>query len=62
MPNMYVPASGRLLAEAHNPKAFLTGESGSVMGRTLVLHSGADDYASEPSGGAGGPLACAVIE
>lgn len=62
MPNMYVPANGRLLAEVHNEQAFLKGGAGSVMGRTFVLHGGADDYVSQPSGDAGNPLACAVIE
>jgi Cu-Zn family superoxide dismutase len=31
-------------------------------GSALVLHSGADDYESRPSGDAGNRQACAVIE
>lgn len=31
-------------------------------GSALVIHAGPDDYASQPSGGSGGPVACGVIE
>lgn len=62
MPNMYVRGDGRLLADVFNQQAFLSGETANVMGRTLILHSGADDYRSQPSGDAGERLACAVIE
>jgi superoxide dismutase, Cu-Zn family len=62
MPNMHVRGDGRLLADVFNPQAFLSGETGNVTGRTLILHAGADDYASQPSGDAGDRLACAVIE
>jgi Cu-Zn family superoxide dismutase len=31
-------------------------------GSALILHSGPDDYASQPSGDAGSRIACAVIE
>jgi Cu-Zn family superoxide dismutase len=30
-------------------------------GSALVIHANADDYASQPSGAAGGRIACAVI-
>ncbi len=62
MPNMYVRGDGRLLADVFNPQAFLSGETGNVMGRTLMLHADPDDYLSQPSGAAGDRLACAVIE
>lgn len=32
-----------------------------VMGRTVVLHSGVDDFTSQPAGNAGKKIACGVI-
>ncbi len=32
-----------------------------VIGRTVVIHSGADDFTSQPSGNAGDKIACGVI-
>jgi Cu-Zn family superoxide dismutase len=32
-----------------------------VIGRTLVIHSGADDFRSQPAGNAGTKIACGVI-
>jgi Cu-Zn family superoxide dismutase len=31
-------------------------------GAALIVHAGRDDYSSQPSGGAGPPVACGVIE
>lgn len=62
MPNQHVRADGRLMADVFNAQAFLTGETGNVMGRAIVVHGGADDYESQPSGDAGDRIACAVIE
>lgn len=62
MPNQHVDSEGRLRADVANAQAFLSGETGNVMGRTLLLHAGTDDYRSQPSGDAGDRLACAVIE
>jgi Cu-Zn family superoxide dismutase len=33
-----------------------------IVGRALVVHESADDYATQPSGGSGTPIACGVIE
>jgi superoxide dismutase, Cu-Zn family len=62
MPNMYVRGDGRLVADVFNPWANLSGDEGNVTGRTLIFHTEADDYMSQPSGDAGDRLACAVIE
>lgn len=32
-----------------------------IIGRTLVIHSGADDFRSQPAGNAGAKIACGVI-
>lgn len=62
MPNQYVPAGGALRAEVFNSAVTLgDGETG-IRGRALMIHAGADDYESQPSGNAGDRLACAVIE
>ena len=33
-----------------------------IIGRTVVIHDGADDFRSQPSGNAGRKMACGVIE
>ena len=32
-----------------------------VLGRSVIIHEGPDDYRSQPSGGAGGRIACGII-
>tara|TARA_R110002124_G_scaffold53410_4_gene153220 strand:+ start:572 stop:1126 length:555 start_codon:yes stop_codon:yes gene_type:complete len=62
MPNQYVGADGTLKTQVLNTFAFLGGENDNVSGRALMIHSGPDDYQSQPSGDAGNRIACAVIE
>jgi Cu-Zn family superoxide dismutase len=38
------------------------GGAHSILGRALLIHSGPDDYKSQPAGDAGERLACGVIE
>ncbi len=33
-----------------------------IMGRTVIIHSQADDFTSQPSGNAGEKIACGIIE
>lgn len=62
MPNIWVDAAGVARAQVFNPYVVLTEGENLVRGRALMIHAGADDYKSQPSGGAGDRLACAVIE
>lgn len=64
MPNQFVGADGRLRAHVFNPAVTLGEGAGSLAdadGSALVVHAGADDYHSQPSGDAGDRIACAVI-
>jgi len=61
MPNQYVAADGTLKAEVFNSYVSLGGAEADVTGRSLILHSGPDDYESRPAGESGDRIACAVI-
>lgn len=62
MPNQYVPADGVLRGHIFNPLVTLDDGEAGIVGRALMIHAGADDYETQPSGDAGDRLACAVIE
>lgn len=62
MPNQYVGADGVLRAHVYNTSASLNDDDDRIRGRSLMIHARPDDYRSQPSGGAGDRLACAVIE
>jgi Cu-Zn family superoxide dismutase len=65
MPNLYVPASGELVAEIANTAISLVkGQPNSVFdadGSAIIVHAGVDDYKSDPTGNAGDRIACGVI-
>ncbi|MFT4181028.1 MAG: superoxide dismutase family protein [Rhizobium sp.] len=61
MPNQYVDQDGKLRAQVFNGMVLLDGKNG-IRGRTLMIHAESDDYRSQPVGGAGKRLACAVIQ
>ena len=64
MANQTVAADGTLVAEAFNPRVTLDGDTNPLAdadGSALMIHSGADDYESQPGGDAGSRVACAVI-
>ncbi len=60
MPNIYVPADGKLEIELLNPKATLAALF-DADGSALVIHAGTDDYKTDPAGNAGDRIACGVI-
>jgi superoxide dismutase, Cu-Zn family len=66
MPNLHIPQDGVLAIEVVNSAVTLeNGKPNSLYGpnRTaLVIHAGEDDYKTDPTGDAGGRIACGVVE
>jgi Cu-Zn family superoxide dismutase len=62
MPNVTVGSDGGLTVDAFLPHLDLDGMIGDEDGAAFILHAGADDYTSQPSGDAGSRLACGVFE
>jgi Cu-Zn family superoxide dismutase len=64
LPNVVVAANGVLQTVVTIPGASLA--AGSALldadGAALVLHAGADDNMTDPSGNSGGRIACAVLQ
>ncbi|MDF0490328.1 superoxide dismutase family protein [Sphingomonas sp. H39-1-10] len=66
LPNLYVAPDGTATVELHSTLASLTGSGGrpalkDADGSALVIHANPDDYKTQPIGGAGDRIACAVI-
>lgn len=66
LPNLFVAGDGSGQAEFFSPFVSLKGAAGrpallDADGSALVIHAAADDYTSQPIGGAGARLACGVI-
>ncbi len=66
LPNIHVAADGNGHAEVFTTSVSLTGAGGRLAlmdkdGSALVVHANPDDYKSQPIGGAGARIACAVI-
>lgn len=64
MPNQIVDEHGNLRVNLLNTRVSLTGGDAPLLdddGSALVVHAGADDYRSQPSGDAGDRIACAEI-
>jgi len=66
MPNLHIPKSGELSVEVVNDAISLEkGKPNSVFdadGSAIVIHAGKDDYKTDPTGEAGGRIACGVIK
>jgi Cu-Zn family superoxide dismutase len=62
MPNIHIPDNGRLEIEVMTRVSDLDKQFFDRDGAALVIHEGADDYHSQPSGAAGPRIACGVIE
>jgi Cu-Zn family superoxide dismutase len=63
MPNLHVPANGRLSLEVLNQAVTLSGKAALLDddGAALVIHEAADDYRTDPAGNAGDRIACGII-
>lgn len=67
LPNIFAGADGKATADVFSPSVSLAKAEGRANlldadGSSLVVHAKADDYASQPIGGAGDRVACAVIK
>jgi superoxide dismutase, Cu-Zn family len=65
LPNIQVPANGRVRIEAVAKGVRLDGKSANLLdgdGAALVVHAAADDYTSDPAGNSGERIACGVIQ
>ena len=64
LPNIYVPADGKLSLEVLESNVTLADGPRSLLdadGSAIVLHATADDYMTDPAGNAGGRIACGVV-
>jgi Cu-Zn family superoxide dismutase len=66
MPNFHNPQSFDLTIEVLNAANTLEkGKPNSVFdadGSALIVHAGSDDYKTDPTGEAGGRIACGVVQ
>jgi Cu-Zn family superoxide dismutase len=66
MPNLHIPADGNLAVEVVNAAVTLDKDKPNSLykpeGTALIIHAGKDDYKTDPTGNAGGRIACGVIE
>ncbi len=66
MPNVIIPASGELKLEIVNTAVTLEKDKPNSLfkpgGTALIIHTAPDDYKTDPTGNAGGRIACGVVE
>ena len=62
MPNLHIPENGQHKVEVFNHQLFLDERLFDEDGASVMIHAGADDYISDPSGNAGPRIGCGVIE
>ena len=64
LPNIFANQDGSVNAEVSSDSIVLTGQQGlkNSDGSALVFHANEDDHTSQPIGGAGARVACAVIK
>jgi Cu-Zn family superoxide dismutase len=67
LPNLYVSGDGAVTVELYSTLVSFKGAGGrpalfDADGSSLVIHVNPDDYTTQPIGGAGARIACAVIK
>jgi Cu-Zn family superoxide dismutase len=66
LPNLHIPANGELVVEVLNAAVTLEKVKANSLfgpqGTSLIIHAGKDDYKTDPTGEAGGRIACGVVE
>lgn len=67
LPNIFVGADGSANVELYSTLVTAKGDAShpallDADGAALVIHAGPDDYTSQPIGGAGDRIACAVLK
>lgn len=62
LPNGFVGDDGVLSMEAFNTSISVADHLMDADGAALIIHSGPDDYESQPSGASGDRVACAVLD
>ena len=62
MPNLKADANGNAQASFHLMGVSIGSGATDIVGKGLIVHTNADDYATQPTGNAGGRIACAVIQ
>lgn len=62
LPNLKANAKGKATLTAEVDGITVTSGPANIVGRGLIVHAQPDDYKTQPTGNAGGRLACAVIE
>ena len=62
MPNQVADAAGNSRVDRLLDDVTIGGGTNDILGKAVVVHEQADDYTTQPSGNAGGRIACGVIE
>lgn len=66
MPNLHIPTTGELVVEVLNAAVTLVKDKPNSLfgpeGAALIIHAGKDDYKTDPTGEAGGRIACGLVE
>ena len=65
LPNLFVGADGVGETELFNTRVSVKGGDNPLLdadGSTFIIHEAADDHITQPIGGAGGRVACGIIE